>query len=96
MEEHKEHLQIVLIRLREHKIYDKFNKCDFYKEKIQYLGHVISAEGITVDPEKIRTIIEWKVPKNTIDIQYFMGLASYYLNFIEGFSNIDFLITSLQ
>ena len=53
---------------REHQIYAKFSKCDFDKEKIQYLGHVIYAEGIIVDLEKINTIMEWRVPKNVADI----------------------------
>ena len=96
MEEHKEHLRIVLKILREHHLYAKFSKCDFFKEQIQYLGHVISTEGISVDPKKIKTIMEWRVPKNVADIRSFMGLASYYRRFINGFSKIAFPITSLQ
>ena len=61
-EEHREHLRIVLEMLRKHQLYAKFNKCDFFKTKIEYLGHVISAEGIVVDPKKIKTIVEWRVP----------------------------------
>ena len=57
-EEHDEHLQIILQVLREHKLYAKFNKCEFFKDKIQYIGHVISKEGIPVDPDKIRAIME--------------------------------------
>eukprot|EP00253_Pinus_taeda_P011579 PITA_11579 len=57
-EEHEEHLRMVLQTLREHQLYAKLNKCDFYKEEIQYLGHVISKEGIVVDPEKIKTILD--------------------------------------
>jgi hypothetical protein len=63
-EEHEEHLRIVLQTLRKHKMYAKFDKCDFYQKKIQYLGHVISIEGIVVDPEKIKSIMEWPVPKD--------------------------------
>jgi hypothetical protein len=51
-EEHEEHLKVVLQTLREHKLYAKFDKCDFYQRKIQYLGHVISEDGIAVDPGK--------------------------------------------
>ena len=61
-EEHEEHLKIVLELLRKHWLYAKFSKCDFFKSEIQYLGHVISAEGIFVDPENIKTIMEWRVP----------------------------------
>ena len=57
-EEHDKHLQIILQVLREHKLYAKFSKCEFFKDKIQYLGHVISKEGISMDPGKIREIME--------------------------------------
>jgi hypothetical protein len=57
-------LKIVLQTLREHKLYANFDKCDFYQRKIQYLGHVISKDGIGVDPENIKAIMEWPVPKN--------------------------------
>jgi hypothetical protein len=82
--------------LRKHKLYAKFNKCDFYQKKIQYLGHVISAESIAVDPEKIRFIMEWPIPKDVADIWSFMGITGYYHRFIEGFSKIAYPITSLQ
>ena len=55
-EEHKEHLKIVLQELRDHQLFAKFSKCDFFKDKIQYLGHVVTKEGISLDPEKIRAI----------------------------------------
>ena len=68
----------------------------FFKEKIHYLGHVITKGGITVDPEKIRTIMEWSVLKDVVDIRSFMGLARYYQRFVEGFSRVAYPITSLQ
>eukprot|EP00253_Pinus_taeda_P029138 PITA_29138 len=95
MEEHKEHLRLVLQTLREHQLYAKFSKCDFFKEERQYLGHIITKEGIAVDPEKIRTIMEWLVPKDAADIRSFMGLAGYYIRFVEGFSRVAYPITSL-
>ena len=94
-EEHKEHLKIVLQELREHQIFAKFSKCDFFKDKIQYLGHVVTKEGIFVDPKNIRAIEDWPVPKDVMDVRYFMGITSYYRRFIEGFSRIANLITSL-
>ena len=66
-EEHKEHLKIVLQELREHQLFAKFNKCDFFKDKIQYLGHVVTKEGILVDPKKIKAIKDWLVPKDVTD-----------------------------
>ena len=82
--------------LREHKLYVKFNKCEFFKDKIQYLGHVISKEGISVDPNKIREIMEWPIPKDVLDERSFMGIIGYYHKFIEGFSKIVNPITSLE
>eukprot|EP00253_Pinus_taeda_P011652 PITA_11652 len=96
IEEHYEHLRRVLQTLREHQLYAKFSKCDFFKEEIQYLGHVITKEGIAVDPEKIKAIMDWPVPKDVTDVRSFMGLAGYYRRFVEGFSKVAFPITSLQ
>ena len=95
-QENKEHLRIVLWILREKKLYDKLTKCDFYKDKIQYLGHVVSKEGIIVDPDKIKAIMGWPIPKDVLDIRSFMGITGYYRKFIEGFSKIVYPITSLQ
>jgi hypothetical protein len=95
-EEHEEHLRIVLQTLRKHKLYVNFDKCDFYQKEIQYLGHVISTEGIVVDPEKMKAIMEWLVTKDVADIQSFMGITGCYHRFIEGFSKIAYPITSLQ
>jgi hypothetical protein len=61
-EEHAKHLRIVLTRLREYQMYAKFSKCAFWLEEIKLLGHVLSAKGIAVDPNKIKDILEWKPP----------------------------------
>ena len=76
-------------------MYAKFSKCEFYEDKIQYLRHVISKEGISIDPDKIKAIMEWHVPKGVNGIRYFIGIIGYYKRFIEGFSKIAYLITSL-
>jgi hypothetical protein len=94
-EEHEEHLRLVLQVLREHKIYAKFRKCEFFHKQIHYLGHVIS-EGVVVDPDKIRSIMEWPAPKDVLNIRSFMFLAGYYRRFLKGFSNISCPITALQ
>jgi len=86
----------VLQTLRENQLYAKFSKCYFFKNQIQYLGHVISTEGIVVDQEKIKTIREWTTAKNVSDIRSLLGLAGYYRRLIEGFSKITFPMTSLQ
>ena len=67
-EEHKEHLKIILQELQEHQLFAKFSKCDLFKDKIQYLGHVVTKEGISVDPEKIKAIEDWPVLKDITDV----------------------------
>jgi hypothetical protein len=95
-EEHEEHLKLVLQVLREHQLYAKFSKCDFFQIQVHYLGHVIYEEGVVVDPDKIKSIMDWPTQKDVFDIRSFMGLAGYYRRFIKRFSKIGCPITSLQ
>ena len=95
-QEHKEHLRIILQVLREKQLYAKFSKCDLFKDKIQYLRHVVSKDEISVDLDKIKAITEWSVVKNVTNMRSFMGIIGYYQKFIEGFSKISHPITSLQ
>jgi hypothetical protein len=84
-EEHKEHLRLALQKLREHRLYAKLSKCEFCMKQVAFLGHVISKEGISVDPSKVQDVLNWNAPTSVSDIQSFLGLAGYYLRFIEGF-----------
>jgi hypothetical protein len=95
-EEHEQHLRMVLQVLREHQLYAKLRKCSFCQRQIHYLGHIISKEGIVVDPEKVEAIQEWSVPRNVAEARSFMDLAGYYIRFIVRFSKIAHPITSLQ
>jgi hypothetical protein len=73
-EEHEHHLRLVLQVLREHQLYAKLSKCSFYQEQIHYLGHIISEQGIAVDPKNIESIRGWPTPRNVSEIRSFMGL----------------------
>jgi hypothetical protein len=68
MEEHKEHLWIVLQRLRDHQLYAKFSKCEFWIKEVPFLGHVVSPVGITVDPGKVKEVFEWKPPTTVSEV----------------------------
>ena len=70
-EEHKEHLRLVLEKLREHQLYTKFGKCEFWLKEVGFLGHVISGEGIAVDPTKVDTVKNWESPTSVGEIWSF-------------------------
>jgi hypothetical protein len=94
-EEHAKHLRIALQILREHQLYAKFSKCEFWLDQVEFLRHVISKEGIAVNPSKVAYVLEWEAPKNVKQIRGFLGMAGYYRRFIEGFSKIAGPMTKL-
>jgi hypothetical protein len=93
--ENEGHLNIVLERLRNHQLYAKYNKCEFQLSEVPFLGHVISFEGISVDPSKVRKLLDWKLPRIVHQVRSFLRSADYYHRFIPNFSKIDKPITDL-
>ncbi|KAJ4953830.1 hypothetical protein NE237_030662 [Protea cynaroides] len=88
-------LNAALQRLRKEKFYAKFTKCEFWLNEVAFLGHVVSTEGIKVDPSKIEAIVKWEAPKSFAEIRSFLGLAGYYRRFVEDYSRIVVPLTSL-
>jgi hypothetical protein len=87
-EDHGEHLKTVLGILRENRLFAKFKKCEFWLEKVPFLGHVISKDGVAVDPSKIEAVMDWEQPTNVREIWSFLVLAGYYRRFIDGFAKL--------
>ena len=88
-------MRIVLQTLREHRLYAKLSKCQFWLDGVAFLGHIVSAEGVSVDPQKVEAILNWKPPTSVTEIRSFLGLAGYYCKFIEGFLKILSPLTRL-
>ena len=94
-EEHVEHLRIALEILKREKLYAKFTKCEFWLKEVQFLGHVVSSEGIKVDLAKIEAVINWERPKRPTEVRRFMGLVGYYRRFVQYFAKISTPLTKI-
>ncbi|XP_062089179.1 uncharacterized mitochondrial protein AtMg00860-like [Humulus lupulus] len=94
-EECEEHLRLTLNRLREHQLYDKLSKYEFWLEQVTFLGHIVSKNGIAVDPAKVEAIRDRPQPKNASKVRCFLGLVGYHWEFVEGFSKISTPLTNL-
>lgn len=94
-EEHIGHVKEVLYRLRQAKLFVKLSKCEWHTRHTEYLGYTISPEGVSIDPERVKTIQDWPLPRNVRDIRIFIGFMNYYRRFIEGFSRIVLPLTNL-
>jgi hypothetical protein len=93
--EHEQHFWVILQRLCDHQLYAKFRKCAFWLKEVPFFGHVISAEGITIDPSKVQEVLDWTYLRSVTQIRSFLQLTGYYRRFIPNFSKIVKPITKL-
>ncbi len=87
-EEHTEHLKQVLARLRKHKLYAKMSKCFFFRDSVEFLGHVVSKDGVQVDPKKGSVIRDWPPLRDVHAVQQFLGLGNYFKHYIHGYAKL--------
>ena len=86
--EHYKHLQIVLQLFRRHKLYANLGKHNFVQPELQFLGHIVVADGLRVDPKKVPIVQDWPAPKDRTALQKFWGLANYFCKFIIGWATL--------
>ena len=85
----------MLQTLQQEQLHAKRSKCEFWLDSIAFLGHIVSAEGISVDPSKIQAVRDWPIPRTVTEIKSFLGLAGYYRRFVQDFSRIAAPLTRL-
>lgn len=88
VEDHVSRLDLVLDRLHKEGLKAKLEKCCFFRKEVQYLGHVITRDGVSTDPSKVSAICNWPRPTNVSELRSFLGFASYYRRFVEGFLKV--------
>jgi predicted aspartyl protease len=94
-EEHVEHVRCVLDILKENKLLAKMSKCEFFAKEVEYLGHVVSEHGVSVDPAKVKAIRDWPELRTKTEVRSFLGLANYYRRFIQNFSALTAPLSAL-
>ena len=94
-EEHEQYLRLTLQVFRQHQLYAKFSKCEFWLKSMTFVGRVVFDRGVEVDPRKIEAVKNWPKPLSPTDIRSFLGLLGYYRKFVGGFSSIATPLTTL-
>jgi hypothetical protein len=95
LDDHVQHIRLVLQTLLQHKLFLKFKKCAFAQQNIEYLGHVISNDGVSTDPSKIDAMVNWHVPKYLTEVRGFLDLTDYYRKFVRNYGILAKPLTSL-
>lgn len=93
--EHAQHVREVLATLRSHGLRAKLSKCEFWRPEVKYLGHIVSKDGVRMDPQKVDKICNWPLPKDITELRAFVGLANYFRRFIAGFGSLSAPLTDL-
>lgn len=95
LDEHAQHLRAVLKLMHENHLYLKLSKCSFAQHQLEYLGHIISDQGVATDPSKISAMIQWPVPTTITEVRAFLGLTGYYRKFVKGYGMIAKPLTNV-
>ncbi|KAK9808466.1 hypothetical protein WJX73_009373 [Symbiochloris irregularis] len=93
--EHAHHLELVLQRLREHKLFASLPKCHFAVHETAFLGHIVSAEGVRPDPKKVSAVANWPVPRDLPELRRFLGLSNFFRKYIRGYTTLVHPLTAL-
>ena len=92
---HTQHVRSILQVVRDNQLYAKIEKCEFDKDKMTFVGYMVSKEGIGMDPAKVAAILDWPTSKNVKEVQSFLGFANFYRKFIMHYSTLTAPLTSL-
>nr|KYP42436.1 Retrovirus-related Pol polyprotein from transposon 297 family [Cajanus cajan] len=92
---HLHHLEVVLQKLQQHKLFSKLSKCSFGLQQVDYLGHNVSGLGVAMDKSKVKAVLDWPCPKNLKQLRGFLGLTGYYRRFIKQYAVVAAPLTNL-